>query len=174
MFKEINTLGIFFEKPEREFHVREAATLLRITPATASKRLKEFRKLGILQYRKERMLDFYKANPENENYRDLKKYYGLRKLKESGFIEAINRFYLKPTIVLFGSFAQGLDTSKSDIDLVIISERKEEFKGIEKFEKILNRRIQLFRYKKVRAVKNKHLLNNILNGIVIQGEIRWI
>jgi predicted nucleotidyltransferase len=174
MFKEMNALVLFFEDPIREFHVREVAMLLKITPATASKRLKQFRSVGFLSYRKERMLDFYKANLEDEHYRDLKKYYTVRKLKESGLIEAINKFYLKPTIVFFGSSAHGLDTSESDVDLVIISEKKEEFPEIKKYEKKINRHIQVFRYKDIQNVKNKHLLNNILNGVVIQGEIKWI
>lgn len=174
MFKEMNVLELFFKDPLREFHVREVAQLLKITPATASKKLKQFKEAGVLQYRKEIILDFYKANLENEHYRDLKKYHAVRKLKESGFVEAINRFYLKPAIILFGSAAHGLDTSESDVDLVIISEKKKEFTELEKFEKKINRNIQLFVHHNIKNVKNKHLLNNILNGVVIQGEIKWI
>lgn len=173
MFKEINNLVIFFNEPLREFHVREVAIILKITPATASKYLKNLRDLGILMYRKERMLDFYKANLDSEEYRDLKVYYNIRKLKESGLIEVLNKFYLKPTIILFGSSAQGLDTNESDVDLLIISEKTSEFSGIKPFEKKISRQIQLFRYNNLKNVKNRHLLNNMLNGIVLQGEIRW-
>jgi predicted nucleotidyltransferase len=174
MFNKIDLLELFFNEPTREFHVREVAKILKITPATASKLLKQFKEEGILYYRKEVMLDFYKANLENEHYLDLKKHYLIRKLKDSGLIEAINSFYLKPTIILFGSSAYGLDTSESDIDLVIISEKNKEFTGLGKFEKAIHRNIQLFVHSNIKNVKNKHLLNNILNGIVIQGEIKWI
>lgn len=174
MFKELNNLRMFFEDPVREFHVRETAKILKITPATASKRLKEFKNKGILKYRKERMLDFYKANLEDERYRDLKIYYNIRKLKESGLINHINKFYLKPAVILFGSAAHGLDTEGSDFDLMIIAERKEELPELGKFKKKINREVQLFVNRNLKELKNKHLINNILNGIVIQGEIRWI
>jgi predicted nucleotidyltransferase len=173
MFKEMNVLELFFNEPTREFHVREVAKLLKITPATASKRLKQFKKKGVLQYRKEIRVDFYKANLENEFYLDLKKHNLVRKLKDSGLIEAINNFYLKPTILLFGSSAYGLDTSESDVDLVIISENNKEFKKLDYFEKKIHRNIQLFVFSNIKTVKNKHLLNNMLNGVIIQGEIKW-
>ena len=174
MFKELNTLKLFFEEPNREFNVREVARLLNNTPATASKQLKEFAKRDILTYRKERILDLYKSNLESDGYRDLKLYYMLRILKESGFVDALNRFYLKPTIVLFGSASFGLDTDASDIDLLIVTENKKEMPNIKKYEKLLKRKIQLFVHKNVLEIENKHLVNNIVNGITLQGTIKWI
>ena len=56
MFKLINNLVPFFEQPNREFHVREIAKILKINPATASKRLKELVNQNVIKYRKERML----------------------------------------------------------------------------------------------------------------------
>ena len=56
----------------------------------------------------------------------------------------------------------------------ILSEKVEDFPFLEKFEKKLNRRLQLFRYKSIKNVKNRHLVNNMLNGIVLQGEVKWI
>ena len=123
MFKELNVLKPFLEEPSREFNVREAGRILRLAPATASKELKAFAKKGILKERKEKGFNFYKANLENEAYKDLKVYYNLRKIKDSGLLEAINRFYLKPTIVLFGSAASGLDTETSDFDMLIVTEK---------------------------------------------------
>ncbi len=102
------------------------ARLIKLSPATVSKRLKELTKKGFLKYRRERLLDLYKANLDSDEYLDLKVYYNIRLLKESGLIEAINKFYLKPTIILFGSASKGLDVEDSDIDLVIISEVTEQ------------------------------------------------
>ena len=56
MFKELNTLELFFESPIREFNVREMARLLKISPATASSELKKMAAKGILVKRKERIL----------------------------------------------------------------------------------------------------------------------
>ncbi len=174
MFKEINILKPFFESPARQFNVREAARLLKINPATASKKLKEFAKKGILTYKKERILDLYRANLDSDEYRDLKIYYTIRKIKESGLIAALNTFYLKPAIVLFGSAAFGMDTETSDIDIVIISEKEDEFAHQKEFEKKMGRKLQIFAVNDLKNLKNPHLINNVLNGIVIQGEIKWI
>lgn len=174
MFKELNILKLFFENPNKEFNVREVARLLKISPATASKKLKRLAKANILKKRKERILTLYKANLDNDFYRDLKIFYNIRKIKESGFLNALNKFYLKPVVILFGSCAYGIDTETSDFDLLIISEKTVKFPNIQKFEKKLNRKIQLFIVKEIKELKNKHLINNILNGIVLQGKIKWI
>ena len=98
----------------------------------------------------------------------------IRKIKDSGFLDALNKFYLKPTIILFGSSSLGMDTETSDFDLLVISEKTKKIPNLETFENKLNRKIQLFVVKNIRELRNKHLINNVLNGIVIQGEIEWI
>lgn len=174
MFKELNILKIFLESPTKEFNIREFGRILKIAPATASSQLKFFAKKDILKERKERNLLLYKANLGSDIYLDIKKFYNTRKIKDSGLIEDINKFYLKPTISLFGSASNGLDTEDSDIDLLIISEKEKEFPNKELFEKKLNRKLQLFIVKKIKDLKNEHLINNILNGTILQGEIKWI
>lgn len=171
MFKELNILKLFFEEPAREFNVREIARILKISPATASKKLKKLNVHSFLKFRKERILDLYKANFDSEEYKDLKIYYTIRKLKTSNFINEINKFYLFPTIILFGSCSKGEDIESSDIDLVIISEKTKIFPELKKFEKIFKKEIQIFNIRKISEIPNKHLINNILNGITIQGGV---
>lgn len=174
MFKELNTLKVFFEDPEREFNVREYARLLKISPATASKSLQLMAKKSLLSVRRERMLILYKANLESELYRDLKIFYNLQKIKASGLINELNDFYLKPVIVLFGSCAYGFDVKESDCDMLIISEKVDDFPWIKKYEQKLKRKLQFFVVKSIKDLKNEHLINNILNGVNIQGKIKWI
>lgn len=159
--------------PTKEFNVREIARIKSISPATASKQLNMLAKQSFLKKRSFKNLILYKANIESEEYRDLKIYYNIRKLKDSGLIEAINNFYLKPTIILFGSFSNGYDTETSDIDLVIISEKTTQLKNKSLFEKKLKREIQLFPIRKISDLRNEHLINNVLNGIKIQGKAKW-
>lgn len=173
MFKEINILKLFFEEPDREFNVREAARILKITPATVSKNLKEFSKLLILKHRKERMLDLYKTNIESNSYKDLKLYYTIRKLRESGLVESLNEFYLKPAIILYGSCSKGMDTQTSDIDIVVIGENIKEFPKKEYYVKKLKKEIHIFAVKNLKELRNEHLISNVLNGILLQGEFAW-
>lgn len=174
VLKELNISKIFFEEPTREFNVREVARILKISPTTASKELKILANQGLLKERKERLYSLYRANLESDFYKDLKTFYNIRKIKDSGLIDALNKFYLKPTIILFGSASFGLDTKTSDFDLLVISEKRKEFPELKKFEKKLDRKIQLFVVKDIKELRNKHLINNILNGVVLQGRVKWI
>ncbi len=174
MFKELNILGPFFKEPTREISVRECARILRIAPATASKDLKALEKRGYLRHRKERMLDLYKADLESANYRDIKTYHTIQTLRSSQLLDSLDEFYLRPTIILFGSCAKGIDTMSSDIDLAIISEKKKEFPKLLEFEKKLGRELQIFAINSIKDLRNKHLMNSVLNGIVLQGEVQWM
>ena len=173
MFKKLNIIKIFLEEPGREFNVREIARILKISPATASKDLGNFVKHGLLKLRKERIFHLYRANTENDYYKDFKIFYNIKKIKDSGLIDALNEYYLKPAIVLFGSASKGEDTETSDIDLVIVSEKTKEFPKLKKFEQKIRKKIQLFRVKNIKGLRNKHLVNNVLNGIVLQGRLKW-
>ena len=174
MFNELNTLKIFFKEPIREYNIREVARIIKKAPATISKELKKYQKKGILQERKERMLKLYKANIENDLYRDIKVFFLIREIKESGLLEELNNFYLKPTIVLFGSAAQGRDTETSDIDVCIITEKTQSKPSLQIFEKRLKRPVQLIVTENIKGIKNKQLIINIINGITIQGKIKWM
>ncbi|PIN80603.1 hypothetical protein COV16_00550, partial [Candidatus Woesearchaeota archaeon CG10_big_fil_rev_8_21_14_0_10_34_8] len=74
------------------------------------------------------------------------------------------------TIILFGSFSRGDDTSASDIDIAIIG-RKEKEINLEKFEKLLERKININSYSALKDV-HKDLRENICNGIVLVGGIQ--
>ncbi len=172
MLKELNTLKIFFDFPNREYNVREAARLLKIAPATASKELSKLARQGILTEKKERGFNLYKANLENDFYRDTKIFYNLRIMRESGLIDFLNKYYLKPTMILFGSASLGLDTKTSDFDIVVISE-KTTIPELNTYEKKIKRNLQIFAVKNLKELRNEHLINSVLNGIVIQGEVEW-
>lgn len=174
MFKELNNLKVFFEFPSKEYNVRDIARSLKIAPATASKELKILAKKGLLKRRVYKNFNFYQANLDNDLYKDLKIFYNIRQIKESGFLNALNKFYLKPSIILFGSASFGMDNETSDLDLLIVSETSKEFTELKKYEKLLNRKIQLFIVNDIRDLKNKHLVNNVVNGAILQGHIKWI
>ena len=174
MFQELNSLKPFLESPLKDLGVREYARATKMSPATASRLLKEFAKKELLKEKKERKFILYKANRDSEIYKDVKIFYNLRKIKDSGLLEALNQFYLKPTIIFFGSGAKGEDIEESDFDLIIISEKKKDFPEKDLFEKRMKKRIQLFIVKDVKELRNQHLINNVLNGVKIQGQIQWI
>jgi len=173
MFNNLNILEMFFQEPGREFNVREVARLTNKAPATVSKKLKQLEQKKILKMRSERGFDLYSADLLSDSYKDIKTYYTIRKIRESGIIDALNRYYLKPTIALFGSSAIGMDAELSDIDMLIVSEKTKRM-DTSRYEKIIKRHVQLFCVKEIRDLKNEHLINNVLNGITLQGKLKWI
>ncbi|MBS3056954.1 MAG: nucleotidyltransferase domain-containing protein [Candidatus Aenigmarchaeota archaeon] len=173
MFKKIdNILNIFIEEPEKRFSVREIARLLKINPSTASKYLQILAKDGFLRKRKEFNCILYQADAESEKFKDIKIYYNISKIRNSGLIEVIEDELYPEVIILFGSYAKGENTKRSDIDLFVLSESKKNL-DVATFEKIFGSEIQLFvmNKKKVENIKkeNKELLNNIMNGIRMSG-----
>jgi len=166
-------LKYFFEEPQREFHVRELAKLVKKSPTTVSNKLKSLTKQGILLSEKKLNHLFFKANFDNDIYRDLKTHYNILKIKKSGLIDYLEEEFNYPeAIILFGSMAKASNIPRSDIDILIISFDKKEI-NLKKFEKRLGHDIQLFinsseEIEKMKE-KNKELLNSFINGIVLYG-----
>jgi len=171
MFKELNIMRLFFDEPSREFGVREAAKLLDVAPATASKDLAELAENGFLKVREDRRMILYSANIDSDNYRDLKVFYTIRMLKEKGFIDAINRFYNKPSIILFGNCAQGTDKELSDLGIVVLADKVDIFPEKDSFEKTFGRKIQLLAVHNIPELKNSDLIDSVVNGKILQGHI---
>jgi predicted nucleotidyltransferase len=99
----------------------------------------------------------------------LKRSDNLKQVYESGLVQFLYDKLPSATIILFGSYAFGEDTYESDIDLAVIGAK---YRGLDitKFEKILERKIIVNNYATFQKI-DKHLLNNILNGIVLKGAI---
>ena len=168
-----NILEIFIKEPEKEFHVRQISKLLNKSPTTISKYLKNFEKQGILKSKKKFNHLLFKANAENRSFRQNKLFYNLKLLQDSGLINFLENELNHPeAIILFGSFAKAENLSSSDIDLLIISPLKKEI-DLKKFEKKIGYKIQIFIHsrKEINKMKekNKELLNNLVNGILISG-----
>lgn len=168
-----NLLEYFIREPEREFHVRELAKLVKKSPTTVSKYLTIFKKKNLLNSRKKLNHLLFKANIVNSAFKDLKFSYNLRKLRGSGLLDYLNKKFNYPeAIVLFGSFKKAEDIIGSDIDILIITPLKKNIDLI-RFEKILDHKIQLFMHSRMEInkmkIKNKELLNNFVNGVVLEG-----
>jgi len=168
-----NILEPFIKEPEKEFHVRQLSKISKKSPTTISKYLKEFEKKGILKSEKKLNHLLFRINSKSDKFKQLKLSYNLEILQNSGLIEyLIKEFNFPEAIILFGSFSKAEDISSSDIDLLIISPSKKDVK-LNEFEKKLGHNIQIFVHSKKEMekikIKNKELLNNWINGIVIYG-----
>ena len=168
MLNIINNLKPFCEDCYRRINVREYARIVDISPPTASKLLSEYCKLGLLVEEKDKNYIFYYANKSNKNFIDLSRIYWRHRLSE--VIEHLDGKLIDPLVILFGSLAKAEVKADSDIDLCVISHKKDLNLG--NLEKKLKRKIQVFFFGSIREINNLELRNNILNGYILSGRIK--
>jgi len=172
VYKKMDLIKFFINEPEKEFHVRELAKLVKKSPTTVSKYLKQLEKENILLSEGRLNHLFFKANTEQDSFKDKKLFYNIQRIRQSGLIEYISQMYNPEAIILFGSFAKAENIGRSDIDLLVITPVKKEA-NVEKYEKNLNHKVQLFLHsrKDLEDMKNKNpkLLNNFINGVKVYG-----
>lgn len=148
--------------------MREYSRIQKISPPTASKLLERYHCEKILKKEEDRNYIYYFADKTSSLFIGLSRTYWHTKLKESGIIDYFEKELLNPVIIIFGSLSKAEVCPKSDIDLAIFTVSKKNI-DTTSFERKLKRRIQLFTFKTRDDVKNKNLLNNILNGHKITG-----
>ena len=161
---------VFFDDPEREFSLAEIKRSANIAPTSIIIHLKELIKNGIVckkdKVSGKRTYPFYKANFENENYKWYKFIYNLEILKKSRILEYIQDNCMPNCIIFFGSYVKAEDTKESDVDIYVQS--KEKLLNLKKYERFINRKIQLH-FKEDFNKYPKELKNNIINGIKLSG-----
>jgi predicted nucleotidyltransferase len=176
MERKLTSLKPFFEDPNRKLSIRELSRILKINHTTVRQYLNNLVKEGFLTSKKEGLYLFYSLIL-NKKTLNLKLYYNLEKIRESGLVEALEKEYDFPTIVLFGSYALSMDNKTSDIDICLISNLPKEFSA-DKYEKKINRKISIHKFTKSswnNAKKsNPGIVNSICNGIVLSGELEII
>ncbi len=158
----------FFINPSAKLRVREVERMLKLPLPSVIRYCRELEKEDILTIIKTGSVNCYSPNKTSEKYLLEKKLYNIKSIYESGLIEHLKRELSNPPIILFGSFVKGEDTEESDIDLYVETPSNKEL-NLEKFEKLLKRKIQTFRQKNLNHISNPHLANNIMNGVLLNG-----
>ncbi len=158
----------FFINPMSKLRVREVEKTLKLPLPSVIRYCKELVEEGILITIKTGNVVFYTADKTNHNFLLEKKIFNIKSLHTSGLVEFLRIELSNPSIIVFGSYAKGEDIEKSDIDLYIETPSKKEI-NLTEFEKKLKRKIQLFKHNDIREIKNKDLINNIINGISLNG-----
>ena len=159
----------FFINPNAKLRVRELERALKLPLPSVIRYCKELEQEDILTTSKNGSVTFYTASG-NETYLLEKKLYNIKRLYLSGLINYLKIELSNPAIILFGSYAKGEDTESSDIDLYTETPSKRQVK-LEKFKKLLKREIQIFQHENIKEITNKHLANNIINGIILNNYI---
>lgn len=162
-------LDVFFDNPIKDFQLREISRMIGLAHKSVLIYLNQLLKLGLIKINTKTLYKSYNANTESQMFQRYKKATNLIKIYESGLVDYLYEKLMPNTIILFGGYAKGTEIKTSDIDIFV--EIKEEKMDVLKFEEKLGRKIHLVFEEDIRDL-NKELKNNIINGIVLSGNLR--
>ncbi len=168
-YSRYKILQEFFDFPRKDFHIREISRRVNITQPSVINHLRELTNEKLIIREKKGIYPTFRANLDNEIFKIYKKSNLFLRIHQVGLIDYIYDFCLPDSIILFGSASKGEDLEGSDIDVFVQAPEKK--LKLEKYEKLLNRKINLFFKERFSKLSNE-LKNNILNGIVIRGYIK--
>jgi len=152
-------------------NLREISRALKKTPTAVSNALEVLKGDSVIKVEKSKAINLLdiRFNRENPKAVDLKRVENLKIIYESGIVNFLIESFPGCTIILFGSYSKGEDTITSDIDIAVIGIKKREI-DLDKFDKLFEKKIILNFYNSFKEI-HKHLLNNILNGILLHGGV---
>lgn len=166
-------MEFFLSNPNTRIYIKQLARTLNISPQTSNRYLRLYETEKLLESETiGNVVQFY-LNNRHPLVKELKIFYFNMLLHESNFID--NLIQQNPDIInllLYGSHASGEYSEKSDIDLLVISQKKEiDITTVKQLEKQLNKEVQVSVYsigewrkltKKddpfVKSVLSKHIL----------------
>lgn len=164
-------LKFLFRNADKEFNQRNLAKNLKVSSTAIAKSLKklENEKLILLSKDNSTKIISIKLNRDNPRTIQIKRAENLKEIYLSGLFDYLDSNFLGGTIILFGSYSFGYDTSSSDIDIAIIG-KKEKKLEIHNFEKIIGKKINIQFYSNFKDI-GKDLKENLYNGIILQGGV---
>jgi len=110
-------LKFLSDSPNKSFFEKEISDKIRLSRGGTNNALKKLRKTDLIKAEKKGKIFFYSANLENPVIKIWKIFNNV--VKVYPLIKNAKKFSEK--IVLFGSMAEGINISESDIDLLVIT-----------------------------------------------------
>lgn len=153
-------LTYFLAHPSSVVYVKELAQILRVGPTSANNVLHRLEKVGLLIKQERARSHFYSLNKESTIVKPLKVAYFLARLEEVrlvGRLLEIDEGLI--SLCIYGSFADGTFDEKSDLDMVIISQKEKRMFNslISELENLLGLEIniEVFTLSKWKSLKEK-------------------
>ena len=168
----LKVMKVFYKQPNSEHHIRELSRTVKLSSTGIIKIVKRLKKEKLLLTRKRANLELITPDLDG-NFYLMKRLYNIYSLYESGLIDHLKKHYEMPeAIVLFGSYSQGMDTEKSDIDIAIISKISKKMPELKNYERNLDRPINIHQINL--ASTTKEFKNSLSNGVILEGFIEII
>ncbi|MGE0793503.1 MAG: nucleotidyltransferase family protein [Candidatus Woesearchaeota archaeon] len=161
---------VFFQNPTTEFSLIDVSRKTKLAHTSVKQHLIKLKQKNMIQTkdykRGSRKFSVFFADINNKQFKQNKLLSNINTLNESNLIQYLNDKFMPKCIVLFGSYSKAEDIESSDIDLFI--QCKETQINLKKFEKILQRKIELH-FKENFQTYPEELRSNIANGICLEG-----
>ena len=175
-YKDWKLLRIFLNNPDHSFYTKEISRDIGVGSGTVNVFLKNIHKDNILKKEIVGNVHLYNLNNESEIVKQMKTLNTIITFKKNKLTEE----FLKNddsmlSIILYGSHANGEYDSKSDIDLIILVNKKKQFTNtIQKLESKIKKIIslQIFTISDWQKIKQKDKTfyeSVIRNHIVLYG-----
>jgi predicted nucleotidyltransferase len=162
-------MKLFFDSPEKSFHIREIARLTGLSAPGVIKILKKLKEENLLESERDKVVENVRVT-KSQKFFLTKKSNNTLSLFDSGLISYLKDKYEEPeAIVVFGSYSRGEDSSGSDIDIAVVT-KKEMDLDLKRFEKYLRRKVSIYEIQVDSS--EKEFLNNLANGTVVYGFLR--
>ncbi|MFQ6082188.1 MAG: nucleotidyltransferase domain-containing protein [Candidatus Aminicenantia bacterium] len=164
-------LKILLFNPGKEFHLRELSREVKITPIYVKKELANLEKLNLVLSSKKGNLNLFQINKNSPLFSELKSIF----LKTEFLTEIIKKSIKKLKIdfaFIYGSFAKGVESKESDIDLFVVGSVDEDgfVRIIQRIEKKVGREVNYILWNKnvfLKRARKHHLLNEIAKNPII-------
>lgn len=167
---EQKIIKLLADYPEREFYGQEISKKLKFSKASASNILKSLSVKKIILKKTKGHMNFYQINSQNL---ELKRFRVNSILKQfSSLLPQLSGISQK--IILFGSASRGEQTINSDIDLFILTNKKDEAR---KTLKKISNRLPIKSILKTSSewsemeVKDPEFYQEIKNGIILYNYV---
>jgi predicted nucleotidyltransferase len=158
----------FLDDPKGKHQIRRISKKINLATTSVKLHINELIEQKLVIEEKD-IFKYYEANFDNPKFRFYKKINSLDKIENSEILNYLEEKTSCETIYLFGSSAKGEDVKESDIDLYI--QAPETKLNLDKYEKKLNKKIQIFFSEDIKKLPAE-LRNNILNGIKLRGYLK--
>ena len=160
-------LSFLIQNPDKEYFDREISKLTSVSRAGTNFALRDLAKEGLILREKRGRMYFYKASSNDILIKYLKILQNIVSLLP--LIKKLKKLSLK--IILYGSAANGWNTTESDIDIFIMTREPDEVKKII-FKDKLREKIQYMLHRPNDFIKSKKH-NPVFYGEIEKGIVLW-
>ncbi|MEK6932655.1 MAG: nucleotidyltransferase domain-containing protein [Nanoarchaeota archaeon] len=169
--KTLEVLNLFLDNPNTEFYLREIARKLKISTSTAKIALDILLEEKLVKEEKKANLRLFRADLDSNVFRKFKVIKNLKFIEKSNLVKKLLNDKII-SIILYGSYAKGINVKESDIDILLIVREKISFN----LSNINNTELQLIQktnkeFRELKQKDNPFYIEIITSGIPLYGEL---